>query len=185
MSIVYQHDNEGCYAGQCDDYNGPLPHNCVRTAPPALPWDHLWPRWNGAAWEMIEDHRARRVTEGFALDLAQEPTDYWLPHAGDEWQSPAREMKGLGPLPEGAAGTRPEKPRPGAEALFAALRAERDQRLAATDYLALPDYPQSAEARALVGAHRQALRDLPGLDGAPWDGGGPETPWPPAPRPAR
>ena len=93
MSIVYQHDHKGYYVGQCEDYNGPLPHNCVTAAPPVLPWDHAWPRWSGAAWELIEDHRARRATEGFALDLTQEPTEYWLPFEGDDWQSPAREMK--------------------------------------------------------------------------------------------
>ena len=184
MSIVYQHDNKGRYLGQCDDYNGPLPHNCVTAGPPVLPWDHVWPRWNGQAWELIEDHRARRVAEGFAPELAQEPTDYWLPSQGDGWRSPAREMKRVGPLPEGAVRERPKKPLPTTEELFTALRAERDQRIAAMDYLVLPDYPQTEEARARIGVYRQALRDLPGLDGAPWDGGGPETPWPPAPVPA-
>lgn len=66
MSVVYQHDNNGYYAGRCDDFSGPLPHNCVRAAPPALPWRRVWPRWNGAAWESTEDHRARRVTGRFS-----------------------------------------------------------------------------------------------------------------------
>lgn len=65
--------------------------------------------------------------------------------------------------------------------LSASICSERDPRLAATDYLALPDYPLSEEALAVVSAYRQALRDIPSLDGAPWDGGGRETPWPPAP----
>lgn len=64
------------------------------------------------------------------------------------------------------------------EQLFARLRAERNRRIAATDYLMFADYPIEAEARASVEAYRQALRDLPGLEGAPWDGGGQATPWP-------
>lgn len=62
--------------------------------------------------------------------------------------------------------------------LFAALRAERDRRLAATDYLLAADYPLYGDEREAVIACRQALRDLPAREGAPWDGGGPETPWP-------
>ena len=55
---------------------------------------------------------------------------------------------------------------------------ERDNRLGATDYLLMPDYPITAEKRAQVEAYRQALRDLPAQEGAPWDGGGELTPWP-------
>lgn len=66
-------------------------------------------------------------------------------------------------------------------ARYARLRAERDQRVAATDYLILPDYPLDDEVRAAVRAYRQALRDLPARAGAPWDGGGEATPWPDMP----
>lgn len=45
--------------------------------------------------------------------------------------------------------------------LWAALRAERDARLADTDKIMLPDYPVSEEARAAWTAFRAALRDLP------------------------
>ena len=62
--------------------------------------------------------------------------------------------------------------------LFARLRFERDKRIAATDYLLTPDYPITGEKREAVTAYRTALRDLPALDGAPWDGGGVNTPWP-------
>ena len=62
--------------------------------------------------------------------------------------------------------------------LFQQLRTERDRRLAATDYLLMPDYPISDEQRAVLQVYRQALRDLPSQEGAPWDGGGEETPWP-------
>ncbi len=62
--------------------------------------------------------------------------------------------------------------------LMADLRAARDARLAATDCLVLPDYPIPDDQRAAVQAYRQALRDLPAREGAPWDGGGEGTPWP-------
>lgn len=68
-----------------------------------------------------------------------------------------------------------------AEARAERLRAERDARLAASDYLVMPDYPLDDEARAAVSAYRQALRDVPAQEGAPWDGGGLETPWPDMP----
>ena len=66
-------------------------------------------------------------------------------------------------------------------ARFARLRAERDSRIAATDYLIMPDYPLAENSRAAVQVYRQALRDLPVLEGAPWDGGGEATPWPAMP----
>lgn len=61
---------------------------------------------------------------------------------------------------------------------FATLREERDYRLARTDYLMQSDYPLEPDTRKVVIAYRQALRDLPALPGAPWDGGGTRTPWP-------
>lgn len=63
-------------------------------------------------------------------------------------------------------------------ARFERLRAERDRRLTATDYLLMPDYPIPDDQRAVVQAYRQALRDLPAQEGAPWDGGEESTPWP-------
>lgn len=63
-------------------------------------------------------------------------------------------------------------------ARFERLRAERDRRLTETDYLLMPDYPLSDDSRAAVQAYRQALRDLPAQEGAPWDGGEEKTPWP-------
>lgn len=65
--------------------------------------------------------------------------------------------------------------------VFASLRTERDRRLAATDFLLMPDYPISDDQRAAVQVYRQALRDLPAQPGAPWDGGGEGTPWPELP----
>lgn len=48
--------------------------------------------WNGENWDMVEDHRKQK---------------YWLPE--DKYGAPAHEMKELGPLPEGATLTAPEK----------------------------------------------------------------------------
>lgn len=67
------------------------------------------------------------------------------------------------------------------EARFARLRAARDHKLADTDYLLMADYSVDEENKAVVTEYRQALRDLPSQEGAPWDGGGDETPWPELP----
>ena len=64
------------------------------------------------------------------------------------------------------------------EVLFASLREERDKRLLNTDCMLLSDYPITSEAKKAVKSYRKELRDLPAQPGAPWDGGGPETPWP-------
>ena len=67
------------------------------------------------------------------------------------------------------------------EARFERLRAERDSRLSATDYLLMQDYPLDNTLKEAVQLYRQALRDLPSQEGAPWDGGGESTPWPDLP----
>lgn len=56
------------------------------------------------------------------------------------------------------------------------VRAERYRKIAATDYLAMPDYPLCDEDRAVVMAYRQALRDVPTQAGFPR-----EVAWPDAP----
>jgi hypothetical protein len=71
----------------------------------------------------------------------------------------------------------PVKPQEQIEAeAFAALRAERDKRLAETDYMFTSDYPLDETKKAAYTAYRQALRDLPAQPGAPWIDG--EIPWP-------
>lgn len=62
--------------------------------------------WSGKAWEYIEDHRQKRDEGGVLVEGSGTP--YWMP--GDAWDSPARYMTELGPLPEGALLERPEKP---------------------------------------------------------------------------
>ena len=68
-----------------------LPANATFTEPPEAQesFAHVW---NGEAWEQVEDHRG---------------VEYWLPE--DTYGAPAREMKELGALPEGATTTAPEK----------------------------------------------------------------------------
>ena len=143
-------------------------------APPTdIPTGHA-ARWTGSAWEVVEDHRQHMDSKGTKIG----GTPYWQPAEGDDYTSPPRYMETLGPLPEGAVTERPEKPAPTVTELFSSLRAERDRRIAATDYLVMPDYPLTEEAKATVSTYRQALRDLPQQAGAPWDGGGDLTPWP-------
>jgi len=56
------------------------------------------------------------------------------------------------------------------------VRAERDRRLAACDYRALPDYRQPDDEREAWTAYRQALRDVPEQVGFPYDVRWPEPP---------
>lgn len=70
-------------------------------------------------------------------------------------------------------------PEPTQEELAASIRAERDRRITATDYLVMPDYPLDTDKLEEIKAYRQALRDLPQQPGFPW--GGPDDPectWP-------
>jgi len=46
-------------------------------------------------------------------------------------------------------------------------RVIRNQALAATDYLMIPDYPITPAGRMLAGIYRQKLRDWPQSDGFP------------------
>lgn len=70
-------------------------------------------------------------------------------------------------------------PVPTTEELAASVRAERDRRITATDYLVMPDYPISQDKFEDIKVYRQALRDLPQQLGFPWGGSeDPECPWP-------
>lgn len=70
-------------------------------------------------------------------------------------------------------------PTPTQEELAASIRAERDRRITATDYLVMPDYPLDTDKLEEIKAYRQALRDLPQQPGFPWNGpDDPACPWP-------
>ena len=154
MAKAYQYTADGYYAGEVDDY-GILPNNATRTAPTLK--KGFVPCWDGKKWGQVEDHKGE---SGYVNGQ---------PH----------EIKEYGPLPDGWS---VNPPAPTEEQLFVTLRASRGARLAATDMYMLPDYPISESDLALVKIYRAALRDLPDQPGAPWDGGGEETPWPELPK---
>ena len=67
-----------------------MPANATDIEPPVK--ESYAAVWNGQGWDLVEDHRKQK---------------YWLPE--DKYGTPAREIKELGPLPEGATLTAPEK----------------------------------------------------------------------------
>lgn len=70
-------------------------------------------------------------------------------------------------------------PVPTVEELAARVRAERNRRITATDYLVMPDYPLDTDKLEEIKVYRQALRDLPQQPGFPWGGpDDPACPWP-------
>lgn len=88
-----------------------LPANATFTEPPPKK-EGFAIIWVGEEWQEIEDNRG---------------VEYWLP--GDKYGTPAREMKELGELPEGATFNAPEKTLDELKTdKIAALKAERDQK---------------------------------------------------------
>lgn len=67
-------------------------------------------------------------------------------------------------------------PEPTDDEIAERVRRKRDGKIAATDYLAMPDYPLSEEDRAVVMNYRQALRDVPAQEGFPREVVWPEVP---------
>ena len=88
-------------------YNAVQPGNSTLDDLPPLPWPGKWPQYvDGKGWVMVDDHRERK-SPLFDVALVQEALDYWLP--GDTHDTPARQMKEVGPLPTGALTERPAK----------------------------------------------------------------------------
>lgn len=99
--LVYKFDEKGLFVGAEETELDPLeselqgkevyllPPNATFTAPEEK--EGFAPVWDGEKWTQIEDHRGAK---------------YWMPE--DRHGSPAREMKELGALPEGALLTEPE-----------------------------------------------------------------------------
>ena len=134
--------------------------HATTTPPPDIPDGHA-ARWTGAIWECVEDHRRRLDATG----TPQSGTAYWLPGEGDDWQSPPRYMKELGPLPEGAVTEQPQKP--SALLLDEAREARRDAILSGYDAalaasLTMPAEMPTAQDVA-VGAALFAVEDADGL----------------------
>ena len=130
------------------------------TPPPSVPDGHA-ARWTGTAWEVVEDHR--RHLDGTGTPKGGTP--YWLPDAGDDWQSPPRYLKELGPLPAGAVTVRPEKPaarllEEARAAKTAEIQSGYDAALAAS--LTMPvDSPTAQDVS--IGAALFAVDDAEGL----------------------
>lgn len=117
---VYQFDQENkTYKGELILDNSDkspsgawnIPGDCVEVAPPAEKENYI-PVWNGSAWEETEDYRGK---------------EYWLP--SDTYGTPGREVKEIGPLPEGAMLTPPEQTLDEVKVIKkSVLKAERDQK---------------------------------------------------------
>ncbi len=154
--------------------------------PPEIP-DGYAAVWRVEGWSLVEDHRQKYDATGVKTG----GTPYWL--NDDTFETAARYMTELGPLPEEALLVQPEKPEPTTEELAELVRTERDTRITACDWVISRHAEQvalgvdttltSEEYAAWLG-YRQELRDLPSLEGFPWDGGGAddaECPWPSEP----
>lgn len=100
MSIAYQYDINGFYAGAAEDY-GLLPNNAVHTAPELR--EGFIPRWTGTAWEQVENHKGE---EGYVNG------QYTI-------------IREYGPLPEGWSDTPPPpSPEEQARERVACIKAE-------------------------------------------------------------
>ena len=117
---VYQFDIENkTYKGELildDSDKSPsgawnVPGDCVEVAPPA-PQENTAYKWQGGEWIAVEDYRKK---------------EYWLP--GDTYGTPGREVKEIGPLPEGATLTPPDQTLEEVKVIKkSVLKAERDQK---------------------------------------------------------
>lgn len=88
-----------------------IPSDCVEAEPPA-PQENTAYKWQGGEWVAVEDYRKK---------------EYWLP--GDTYGTPGREVKEIGPLPDGATLTPPEQTLDDVKtAKVAEMKAERDRR---------------------------------------------------------
>ncbi len=69
-----------------------------------------------------------------------------------------------------------DQPFPTNEQLISKERVWRDRQIAATDYLAMPDYPLTDAQRSEMHVYRQALRDWPAAGGFPTQENRPQPP---------
>ena len=116
---VYQFDDKKIYKGtltlDASDKSASgawnIPSDCVEVVPPA-PQENTAYKWQGGAWVAVEDYRKK---------------EYWLP--SDTYGTPGREVKEIGPLPEGATLTPPEQTIDEVKVIKkSVLKAERDQK---------------------------------------------------------
>lgn len=160
---AYAFDEKGVFKGECLAYESPLepgvfplPANSTYIVPPQGEKPYV-PVWDGNAWELKEDHRKYLNDKG----NYDGGTPYWLPSEGDNYNSEPRYMTELGPLPEGAVLTKPEKPQN-------VIRKEELEKeiqdiksyLESTDYVTLKiiEQPETKESYAEVLAKRKEMR---------------------------
>lgn len=118
-----------------------LPANATWEQPPIK--EGYTTVWNGKEWDAVEDNRKK---------------EYWLPE--DKYGAPAREMKELGPLPEGAMLTAPERTLEEVKAAkIAELKAERDTREVEPITYNGNSYDYDDKARERMRIAQQALSD--------------------------
>lgn len=117
-----------------------LPANATFTAPPAKRTGYT-AIWNGSGWAEIEDYRG---------------VQYWP--KGATYNSASIEMKELGPLPDGASLTRPEK-------TADEITAEKEQReQAETEAARVPDLEAAVAELGMTSSSDKEESDAAVLD---------------------
>lgn len=146
--------------------------------------------YNNMCFNVDNDTDAARLLQQGARELAAEEIRQYGMAGFEQYVSPVNTVV----TADGSVVFSPPQP-PAAEELFAALRAAREPRLAEYDK-AMAQLQRKLRLATDAGAtsvgldiaawdaYAQALCDLPEQDGAPWDGGGEETPWPEKPESA-
>ena len=117
-----------------------LPANATFTKPPAKRTGYT-AIWNGSGWAEIEDYRG---------------VQYWP--KGATYNSASIEMKELGPLPDGASLTRPEK-------TADEITAEKEQReQAETEAARVPDLEAAVAELGMTSSSDKEESDAAALD---------------------
>lgn len=154
---AYAFDENGVYKGETLAYESPLepnvfplPANSTFTIPPACDNPYV-PVWTGSEWELVEDHRQHLDDKGNWTG----GTPYWLP--SDDYESEARYMKEIGPLPVDALLSKPAKP----ESLIRKESLESEQ-YTLKEWLSEHDYigTKIATGRATVDEYKDEIAEM-------------------------
>lgn len=158
MKYVYKYDEKTKeYLGKAEALLDPLETQLQQKEIYLLPADATFSAptlqegyvsvFKEGAWENVEDNRGK---------------EYWLPE--DKYGAPAREMKELGPLPEGAMLTAPERTLDEVKAdKVQSLKAERDSKEVEPITYNGNSYDYDDKARERINAAIIAL-DVQGAD---------------------
>lgn len=158
---AYHYNNLGIYTGICEAYEDPmqpgrfaLPENTTFDIPPETEYPFV-AVYQEDKWIQVEDHRKHLDSTG----TLKGGTPYWLPE--DNYQSEARYMTKLGPLPAEAILTRPEKTeRERRKEELENLIQNAKEYLAATDYVPLKilEEPETASEYMEITENRKTTR---------------------------